>query len=231
MVGAKERKPCFEVAEKVSERELVCRAKGGDEEAIDALFGRVLDKIYNFVFWRVGGDRWEAEDLTAKTLLKAVEHFDRFEPRDDLEHPFSSWVYKIARRLVNNWWRDRKRRRKREIPLGWIVGRVGDEGEWTFKLERLESAVIGSKEESPEEVVIRKEEQRELLEALRELPQHYQDALVLRYTAVGLSNQDIGAVLGGRSEEAVKSLLYRARLKLREKLEERGFAVDNYYGK
>jgi len=51
------------------------------------------------------GDSGEAEELTAATFLKAVEHIDRYDPR----YKASTWLCTIGRNLYFN---DRKRKRR-----------------------------------------------------------------------------------------------------------------------
>lgn len=70
-----------------------------------ALFERCyrefLPKIYRFVYFRIGGKREEAEELTSEIFLKALDHFEEFEE----SKPFSPWIYQIARNHVINHYR------------------------------------------------------------------------------------------------------------------------------
>lgn len=60
-----------------------------------------LPKIYRFVFFRVGGNRAQAEDLTSEIFIKALEHFDSYDERRSK----SSWIFTIARNHLANYYR------------------------------------------------------------------------------------------------------------------------------
>ena len=84
---------------------LIARAKK-DPEAFGALYERYVDNIYNYICYRTGNDQ-DAEDLTARTFYRALNHFPTYEDRGA---PFSAWLYRIAHNLVANWDRDNSRR-------------------------------------------------------------------------------------------------------------------------
>ena len=74
----------------------------------------------------------------------------------------------------------------------------------------------GGTEEAPEGGLLRREAQREVEEALRTLPADARVALLL--AAHGFSGAEIARGLG-RSEGATRTMMSRARLKLRERLQ------------
>jgi len=176
------------------EETLVERAQE-DPEAFGVLYERYVDQIYQYVFYRTG-DRYDAEDLTAKTFYKALANLDRYRYRG---LPFSAWLYRIAHNLVANWHRDRKRRTG--IPLD-------------------ELANVGRGRDSALELVESSERAEALREALERLPEDRQELLVLKYSTE-LSNKEIGEVIG-RTEGAVKALYHRTLAALRKDLERRG---------
>ncbi len=57
-----------------------------------------VDRIYKFVFYRVGGNKALAQDLTQDVFLKAFEAFDRYDPTVSEV----SWLYTIARNHLIN---------------------------------------------------------------------------------------------------------------------------------
>lgn len=63
-----------------------------------------MKRIYRYVFFRVGKNREVAEDLTADIFMKALEHFDGYDPKISE----SAWIYRIAHNKVLNFWRDSK---------------------------------------------------------------------------------------------------------------------------
>ena len=88
----------------LGERELVARAKE-DPSAFGALYDAYVDKIYNYVYHRVGNHH-DSEDLTSRTFYRALNNIHRYTDRG---LPFSAWLYRIAHNLVANWHRDRSR--------------------------------------------------------------------------------------------------------------------------
>ncbi len=177
-----------------AEERLIERAKR-DPDAFGELYERYVDRIYNYVFYRVG-DHDDAEDLTARVFYRALGHIARYRQRGA---PFAAWLYRIAHNLVANWHRDRARRRD---------------------LRMDDAAELVEKRDGPERIAERNEEARVLLEALRTLPAERQELVVLKF-AEGLSNSEIGQVMG-RSESAVKSLYHRTLTALRAELTQRG---------
>ena len=174
----------------VDERALVEQAKT-DTEAFGILYERYVNKIYTYMYYRVGNHH-DAEDLTARTFHRAMDHIGRYTQRGV---PFSAWLYRIAHNLMANWHRDRQR----------------------HQVVSLEDTVLSvpSKDE-PHQIAEREEERDQLLAAVRCLSPDRQQLLILKY-AEGLSNAEIGRTLG-RSEGAIKSLYYRTLVSLRETL-------------
>lgn len=174
------------------EHALVERAKT-DPEAFGILYERYVDKIYNYVYYRVG-NHYDAEDLTARTFHRAMNHIGRFTQRGV---PFSAWLYRIAHNLTANWHRDRQRHQ-------------------VVSLEDVAAHI--QHDEEPQYIAEHQEEREQLLAAIRCLPAERQQLLILKFSE-GLSNAEIGQIMG-RSEGAIKSLYYRTLLSLREMMEQ-----------
>ena len=170
---------------------LVERAKT-DPEAFGILYERYVNKVYSYIYYRVGNHH-DAEDLTARTFHRALDHIDHYVQRGA---PFSAWLYRIAHNLVANWHRDHSRR----------------------KVVSLEDVNLSPPlREGPQHQAEQKEEENELLAAVRRLPADRQQLLILKFVEE-MSNTQIGLVMG-RSEGAIKSLYHRTLLSLREMLE------------
>ncbi len=162
------------------EDKLVERAKE-DPKAFGVLYERYVDQIYQYIFYRTG-NRYDAEDLTARTFYKALANLNGYRHKG---LPFSAWLYRIAHNLLANWHRDRQRR----------------------KAIRLDTVVLTGKEgETAEDLVESRERVEFLREAIARLAPDRQELLILKYVT-GLSNREIGKVLG-RSEGAVKALYH-----------------------
>ena len=176
------------------ENALVERAKT-DPAAFGILYERYVNKIYNYVYYRIGNQH-DAEDLTARTFYRALHHIERYV---DQGAPFSAWLYRIAHNLVANWHRDQSRRK-------------------IISLEDIKLSV--QRRQGPDQMAEQNEEKDELLAAIRRLPPDRQQLLILKFVE-GMSNAEIGKVMD-RSEGAVKSLYHRTLLSLREMLDPEG---------
>jgi RNA polymerase sigma-70 factor (ECF subfamily) len=179
----------------LEENRLVALARS-DPEAFGELYRRYVDRIYTYVFYRVGSVA-DAEDLTARTFYQALGSIHRYV---DQGVPVLAWLYRIAHNLVANHYRNRSRRKE-------------------TSLEQLE---IPSKvTERPERAVESTERQRALVSAIRRQPEERQRLLILKF-AERLSNEEIGRVMG-RTESSIKSLYFRTLRALRADLEARGW--------
>ena len=72
------------------------------KQAFERFYNEHLDKVYRFVFFRVGGDKALAEDLVSEIFLKALKAFASF----DEERSHSAWIMTIAKNHLANHWRD-----------------------------------------------------------------------------------------------------------------------------
>lgn len=170
----------------IDESALIEQAKI-DSAAFGELYEIYVDRIYNYIYYRTA-DRDEAEDLTSRVFFRAIQHIGRYE---DKGVPFSAWLYRIARNMVANWYRDNSRRSM--IPI--------------------EKASQLSRNESPEMVLERDQDQALVLASIRKLPADRQDLLILKFVD-RLSNVEIGQIMG-RSEGAIKSLYHRTLTSLK----------------
>jgi RNA polymerase sigma-70 factor, ECF subfamily len=179
---------------RLTDPELVDLARTGDKDAFGVLYERYLDKIYNYVYYRMGSHH-DAEDLTARVFFRAMGHIESYTDRGV---PFQAWLYRIAHNLVANWHRDRGRRKV--IPLDEYIA-------------------ASLKSDAPDARAEDEEELDALRAAIRRLPEDRQQLLVLKFVE-RLSNAEIGAIMD-RTEGAVKSLYHRTLLSLRETMEAR----------
>ncbi len=179
--------------ETLTESQLIELAKT-DPEAFGELYLRHVDRVYNYIYYRVGNVA-DAEDLTAHTFHQALGNIRRYE---DQGVPFVAWLYRIAHNLVANFHRSHSR---------WKL----------ISLDDLELA--GHVAESPEQSAEARERRRALWAAIRRQPEERQRLLILKF-ASRLSNDEIGQVMG-RTESSVKSLYFRTLKSLRADLEAR----------
>lgn len=177
----------------LDDRELIPLA-AADAAAFGELYERYVDRIYSYTYHRVGNSL-DAEDLTARTFQRALQHIGRYVDRGA---PFTAWLYRIAHNLVANWHRDRSRRKV--ISLDNLVLTAPNQG------DPYGEAVLG-------------EQIEEVRQAVRQLNPDRQALLVLKHSE-HLSNAEIAKILG-KTEGAIKSLYRRTLISLRRIMEER----------
>jgi len=163
--------------------------KKRDPEAWARLYEEYFPRIYRYIALRVQ-NQTEAEDLAEQVFLKALESSPSFKWRGA---PISSWLFRIARNQVIDYWRTDKS--KRTLPLN----------------EFLVSDTI-----DPERAAERNSDIRQLIQAVGQLTQAQRDVIELRF-AGGLSISEVANILG-KSPGAVKVLQHSALATLRRKL-------------
>lgn len=187
-----------EELEELSDASLIRRFKLGDQEALGVLLRRHSDSLYRFCLYLVT-NREDAEDVYQETLARAISRVDTLETGT----AFRSWLFRIARNLSVDAFRNRKR---------------------TLPLLDEDVAPIPTQEDGPEERVEVVEEHRTVAEALSQLAQSHQRVLVLREVE-GLSYAAIAQELDV-SQSAVETLLFRARRRLREEYSKRAATIS-----
>ena len=190
----------------MTDRELVEKAKQGDQEAFEQLVLSNQNKVYALAL-RLCGDREEAADLAQEAFVKAWQGLASFQG----ESSFSTWMY----RLTTNVCIDHLRRQKRREGVEPAVSLDDENSGW---------AEPAGRDSDPQLLLEKSERGKALARGLAQLPDWQRRALVLRELS-GLSYQEIGAALD-IDLGTVKSRIARARLNLRKILLEDGNFFD-----
>ena len=180
--------------------EIVERAREGSAKDFYRLYSHFAKPIYNFVR-RLAGSPDEAEDLTQDTFLKV--HSELSKLRDPGQFKF--WLFRIARNEVYQ--RLRRSQKRPEVS-------IDNEAIPYFEFLRDESHSI-----DPEDRMLAVELHGVVARALGELRPKYRDVFVLAVFEK-MRYEDIANVVG-RSLLSVKTDIYRARLTVKE-------AVNDY---
>jgi RNA polymerase sigma-70 factor, ECF subfamily len=171
--------------------------RAGDTTAFETLVARHQSLVAGTVA-RMLGDNSDVEDVAQQVFVRVWKSAGRYVPRAR----FTTWLLKITRNLVFN----ELRRRKRHA-LTPLQSEPGSE----------EMQLKDDRGQTPDASLLAVELQRAIESALGELPETQRMALVLRRYEE-LSYEEIAEVLE-QSVPAVKSLLFRARTQMRERLQ------------
>ena len=183
--------------------ELARLAASGNSEALDLLLTRHLPAVRAFVRAHMGVQLREREsmsDIVQSVCRELLTHQDRFQHPD--EQGFQSWLFTTARRKLANRARDLGRKKR---DAGCEIADLSES-----RMAQLGQAYAGML--SPSGHVLRQEEVERLESAIDQLADEQKEVITLAHL-VGLTRAEI-AVQMGRTEEAVRSLLHRAKAKL-----------------
>ena len=176
---------------------IIARVRAGDREAYAELVRRHAPVALRTAALLGAGP--DAEDVVQEAFVKAYSQLDRF--REGA--PFRPWFLRIVTNESRNLHRGAGRRRERE--------RVT----WAHTERLLASA-------EPLDSALSSERRRELVTALRTLPERDRQVVVCRYL-LDLSEGESATVLGW-PRGTVKSRLSRALTRLHDLLEEEAHA-------
>ncbi len=172
--------------------------KQGDTEALRQLIEAHQHRVIGTVAKMLGDDS-DAEDIAQQVFIRVWKSAARYEPTAK----FTTWLFKITRNLVFNELRRRKRHPTRSLDS------TADEDD-----RPLQMPDPGTK--AADTALLDDEMQSAIQKAIEELPEVQRMAIILRRYD-DIPYEEIGEILG-LSVPAVKSVLFRARTELREKL-------------
>ena len=190
----------------MTDRELVEKAKAGDQSAFEQLVLDNQNKVFSLAL-RLVHDREEAADLAQEAFVKAWQGLVSFQG----ESSFATWIY----RLTTNVCIDHLRKQKRREEVAPAVSLDDEETGWAEPADRASD---------PQQVLEQSERGQDLARGLARLPDWQRRVLVLRELS-GLSYQEISSALN-IDLGTVKSRIARARLNLRKILLEDGNFFD-----
>ena len=180
---------------------LMLRVKEGDLSAYEMLVEQFKQPVMNLLH-RLIGDPDEAEDIAQNVFLQVWKTRERYEPASK----FTTWLFTIARNLGLN----EIRRRARHPADSLDEPRPDNDGQ--------PIRIVGDSASSiPADASLSAELRAKVEEALMDLPEKQRTALMLCRDG-GVSYEEIAEVLGGISLTAVKSIIFRGRAVLKNRL-------------
>jgi RNA polymerase sigma-70 factor (ECF subfamily) len=174
------------------DEELIQRAGEGQLDAFNALYERYLPKVYSRVNYVVPTQ--DVEDVVQEIFIAVMKSLKSFKGNAQ----FGTWLYTLTNRRIADYYR---RRGSPNIELD---------------LNFSETDYIPVPELNQTEHLPGNDEAIMLRQAIRALPEHYQEVIRLRFSE-GLPFAEI-ALLNGMSLEATKSLFRRAIATLRSQM-------------
>lgn len=183
------------LASGISEAEAIDKAKRGDAECFEALYGLHKRRVYSLCL-RMTGNTAEAEDLTQEAFLQLYRKIATFRG----ESAFSTWLHRLAVNVVL------MRLRKKELPEVSLEEQLEPQQEDGPKRD------IGARDNVLAGAIDRVNLER----AIENLPPGYRIIFVL-HDIEGYEHNEIAAMMGCSIGNS-KSQLHKARMKLRDLL-------------
>jgi RNA polymerase sigma-70 factor (ECF subfamily) len=192
--------------EREAEANLARRLISGEPEAFDRFVEHFRAKIFHYS-WLMCGHREDAEEVAQDTLLKVFESFGQLREPERVR----PWVFRIARNACLM-----KRRRSvfapsQELSLDDFLPAMAHEV-GHGKLQIADWSGL------PDRQMLQSEMKQALDRAISELPENYRSVLLLR-DVEELSTLETAQILD-LAVDVVKTRLHRARLAVRQKLDE-----------
>jgi RNA polymerase sigma-70 factor (ECF subfamily) len=180
------------------ERTTLAGLRAGDPAVVEAVVrahsGRMLT-----VARRMLGNEADAQDAVQDAFLSAFRGLESFKG----DAKIATWLHSIVVHAALM--KLRRRRRKPETSIEALLPKFHENG------HHLEPAAAW--DDSPTELLARKETRAQVQAAIDRLPENYRNVLVLR-DIEGMGTEEAAQALG-ESPSAVKARLHRARLALR----------------
>lgn len=185
---------------------VVQQAAGGDHRAFNRLVERFHEQLFKMVYYRIRS-RIDAEDITQDVFLQAFRQLARLKDTSR----FKSWLFTIGVNRVRDFqrkWRFRNLFRLEDNP--------GDNAEAADRAAQERGALNG---------LMRQDFWKQVDGILSRLPRMQKEVFLLRFFD-HLSLREIADVLG-KSESTVKTHLYRALVKFRQRTDLRQMLQEN----
>ena len=169
----------------------------GDQRAGERLFTRHYKPVMRYFLNKAPRDY---EDLTQRTFMACVCSRDNFRQASS----FRSFLFGVARHTLHRWLRERARKHAR------------------VDFTEISTADLAP---GPSTILAQKREQALILDALRQIPVHFQEVLELHYWE-RLSGSAIAEIVG-ISEANVRNRLHRGKAALAKRLEAAGLRAED----
>ncbi len=172
----------------MNEDHAIKKCQAGDLREFGYLYDKYISKIYDFVYYRIQ-HRETTEDLVSRIFIKTLENVKKY---NRTRGSFSSWLYRIARNTVIDYYRTRKEN-------------MNIEDIWSL-----------SGDDNLEHDVDNKRKLEDLRSYLRKFKKEHGEIIILRVWDE-LSYKEIAEIIG-KNEANCKMIFRRAIAKLRQEV-------------
>ncbi|MDO8689501.1 MAG: sigma-70 family RNA polymerase sigma factor [Dehalococcoidia bacterium] len=172
------------------ERAVIDAATAGGVEAFATLYDWYMERVYNYVHYRVG-NRQDAEDLTQQVFLNAWHAISRYRQTGAT---FVAWLFTIAHNQLVSFRRGAK-------PVSYLEEEPPTQARWA----------------DPEAEAVSNHDQAAVRRAILRLKPDQQQVITMRFLE-DLEFADIAAALG-KKEGNIRVIQHRAMVELQRLLE------------
>lgn len=181
----------------ISEKELIERCVGGEDEAWAILY----ERFYRYIFHLVKGKNYrfsveDTEDITHEVFMDLVKGLPNFKKQSVLK----TYIYTLTLNRVRQHYRH------------YLTIKRGGNVE-KMSLEDIEIDVADPRIANPEIEALESHDEEMIRKGLERLPQHLRDVVELRYTK-GFKYREIARQMGV-PEGSVGALIQKALLELK----------------
>ena len=195
MQSTDEKKPAAKI---VPEEDTIRLAQQGNAAAFEQLYRRYSSRVFA-VCLRIVNNDGEAEDLTQEVFLQLFRKIHTFRG----EAKFSTWLHRLSTNLVLM--RLRKKRHP-EVSLDAALESEQEDSRPAIELGAPDLQLTGAVD------------RMNLSKAIEQLPDGYREMFIL-HDVEGYEHHEIAAILGCSAGNS-KSQLYKARVRLRDLLQD-----------
>lgn len=195
--------------------ELIQRTRDGDRTAENELLEKCRAYISLIARAQIEGwmrTKFDASDLVQQTLLEAHKGLSRFEGETEAE--WLGWLRGILNHNTLDFARRYQGAAKRDVKREFSIDRAGQQSE-TSGQQKWE---LPDQAETPSRILLNREQEIQVAEAVSRLPPDYQEVIMLR-NLQRLSFKEVAERMQ-RSPGAVQMLWMRALNQLQELLEQ-----------
>lgn len=182
----------------ISDEALLRKLADGDSAAFDELFSRHSGPIYSFLS-RMISARSDPEDLLQETFLRVITHAKDFKAGMAIR----PWLFTIARNVALNWMKKSRLRSDLEVQT--------DLSDW-------QPRTTGAQPVDPSRLAEVEEDKARVLAAMEDLPPLHREILIL--IIFNSFSYEEAAAITGDPESTLRSRVFHALRKLRERLKE-----------